>query len=68
MSDKILPPFNNLPIFNANATILSYLAYQDEVFALLSLLSRRAKRFSEAHKEILDNFLYVWEPKLTGVL
>ena len=37
---KVRPPFTKLPAFTVNAIVLSYIGYEDEVFALLLLLNR----------------------------
>ena len=39
---KVRPPFPKLGAFNVDAIVLSFVGYEDEVFALLKLLSRNA--------------------------
>ena len=42
---KVRPPFRNLAAFNVGAIVLSYVGYEDEVYALLCLLNRNAKLY-----------------------
>lgn len=42
---KVRPPFRNLAAFNVGAIVLSYVGYEDEVYALLCLLNKNAKLY-----------------------
>ena len=64
-SCKVKPPFPNLAVFNVSALILAFVAYADDVEALLNLLSRRTQKYYQLHKDILSSFLVPWQPKIS---
>ena len=65
---KARPPFPNLVSFNVSALVLAYLAYEDEVSYLLTLLSRNAVLYGKAHRHLLEVFLVKWVPPVSQAI
>ena len=65
---KVRPPFYNLSAFNVDAVILSFLGYEDEIFALLTLLDHNSSLYGMSHKEYLRPFLVKYQKEITQTL
>ena len=67
LEDHVYPPFASLPSFNVDATILSYVYYNEDAQRFLTKLSKNAGKYYENHKNILKGFIKQ-APKLTNTL
>ena len=65
---KVRPPFRKLPAFNVDATVLSFLGYDDEIFALLCLLDHNSSMYGTSHAEYLSPFLVKYKKEITQTL
>ena len=62
------PIFAKLPNAKVSALILSYTRYEDQVSALLNLLSRNTKLYASAHYEKLKEYLVKWRPRVATAI
>ena len=65
---KVRPPFPKLPAFAVNAIVLSLVGYEDEVIALLRLLSHNTSTYERSHKSFYGPFLVKYSKEFTGTL
>ena len=67
-SIKVRPPFPKLPAFSVDAIVLSLVGYEDEVIALLRLLSHNTRAYERSHKGFYGPFLMKYSKEFTGTL
>ena len=65
---KVRPPFPKLPAFSVDAIVLSLVGYEDEVIALLRLLSHNTSVYERSHKGFYGPFLVKYSKEFTGTL
>ena len=65
---KVRPPFPKLPAFSVDAIVLSLVGYEDEVIALLRLLSHNTATYERSHKSFYGPFLVKYSKEFTGTL
>ena len=65
---KVRPPFPKLPAFSVDAIVLSLVGYEDEVIALLRLLSHNTSAYERSHKSFYGPFLVKYSKEFTGTL
>ena len=65
---KVRPPFPKLSAFSVDAIILSLVGYEDEVVALLRLLSYNTSLYERSHKGFYGPFLVKYSKEFTQTL
>ena len=65
---EMRPPIVGLPSLYVMALLLSYYGYEDEVEALLCLLSHGTTRYYKFEQKSLKRVLTAWEPWVCDVI
>ena len=67
-SQKVKPPFPMLPAFTVCASILQFVGFEDEIQALMNLLSGNTSDYFKCHKYILRGFMDNWRPEIAMMI
>ena len=66
--DTVSYPLSSIRSLTATVSILMHLGFDDQIFALMNLLSHQARRFMSLHRVTLKEFFVKWQPPYTGLL